>query len=100
VVSSLSFSPDGKYLASASWDGLVMIWDFVSGVVVETLKGHYFEVLSVKFSPDGKTIATASSDCTIKIWEFLPFDELVQKAMKKCENRQLTPEERRQYYIE
>lgn len=100
AVSSLAFSPNGKYLASSSSDGTVIIWDYKSGVIIETLKGHFYEVISVKFSPDGRTIATASSDCTIKIWEFLPLEELVQKAIEKCANRQLTPEERRKYYLE
>ncbi|MUG95383.1 hypothetical protein F7734_24665 [Scytonema sp. UIC 10036] len=64
---SVSFSPDGKTIASASWDNTVKLWD-TTGRELKTLKGHTASVLSVSFSPDGKTIASASSDKTVKLW--------------------------------
>ncbi|GAA6614999.1 WD40 repeat domain-containing protein [Scytonema sp. NUACC26] len=65
---SVSFSPDGKTIASASKDNTVKLWD-ITGRELKTLKGHSDEVVSVNFSPDGKTIASASWDNTIKLWD-------------------------------
>jgi WD40 repeat protein len=74
-VNSVSFSPDGGLLASASDDGTVRIWDIATGKEVNVLYGHTDSVSSVAFSPDGKLLASASGkpifsskDKTIRIW--------------------------------
>jgi WD40 repeat protein/tetratricopeptide (TPR) repeat protein len=64
---SVSFSPDGKTIASGSADHTIKLWA-VAGEELQTLHGHQDIVLSVSFSPDGKTIASASADHTIKLW--------------------------------
>jgi WD40 repeat protein/energy-coupling factor transporter ATP-binding protein EcfA2 len=68
-VSTVSFSPDGKTLASASTDSTVKLWDINSGKEIKILKGHTHSVNSVSFSPDGKTLASASYDKTVKLWD-------------------------------
>jgi len=68
-VGSVSFSPDGKQIASASGDQTVKVWDAVTGQETLTLKGHTSSVGSVSFSPDGTRIASASSDQTVKLWD-------------------------------
>ncbi|MBD2413670.1 CHAT domain-containing protein [Nostoc calcicola FACHB-3891] len=67
-VNSVSFSPDGKTLASGSWDNTVKLWDVNTGREIKTFNGHTSIVTSVSFSPDGKTLASASSD-TVKLWD-------------------------------
>ena len=68
-VTCLSFSPDGKTLASGGGDSTVKLWDVGSRQELVTLKGHDEYVLSVAFSPDGKTLATGSADKKVKLWD-------------------------------
>ncbi len=68
-VLSVSFSADGKWLASASYDKMVNVWDATSGQETLTLKGHTGAVTSVAFSTDGKRLASASDDKTVKVWD-------------------------------
>ncbi|MGK7873463.1 MAG: toll/interleukin-1 receptor domain-containing protein, partial [Xenococcaceae cyanobacterium] len=67
-VNSVSFSPDGKTLASGSADKTIKLWNLETGRKIRTLFGHDDWVRSVSFSPDGKTLASGSEDKTIKLW--------------------------------
>ena len=62
-------SPDGKTLATAGYDKLILVWDVASGDLRQTLKGHNDAVYALAFSPDGKWLASASGDRTAKLWE-------------------------------
>ncbi|MBE8988931.1 hypothetical protein IQ275_17430 [Nostoc sp. LEGE 12450] len=67
-VNSVSFSADGKTLASGSDDKTIKLWNLETGKEIHTLKGHDSSVTSVSFSADGKTLASGSYDKTIKLW--------------------------------
>lgn len=72
-IKSLAFSPNGEFLASASYDETVKIWDVATGLLIHTLEGHKQSVNAVAFSPDGKWLASGSSDGTVKVWETARF---------------------------
>jgi WD40 repeat protein len=69
AVSSLAYCPDGRFLATASWDGTVRVWDAAGGAELLTLRGHEGGVWGVAFSPDGRRIASGARDWTVRVWD-------------------------------
>ena len=64
-VNSVSFSPDGKTLASGSDDNKIKLWNLETGTEMHTFIGQVGPVSSVSFSPDGKTLASISNQAII-----------------------------------
>ena len=68
-VTSVSFSPCGGRIASASYDQTIKVWEASTGTCQSTLSGHDGVVGSVCFSPDGKKIVSSGGDKTVRIWD-------------------------------
>ena len=69
AICSAEYSPDGKYIVSASEDSTIRIWNAETGENLRTLRGHQNTVNMATFSPDGKIVASASADSTIRFWD-------------------------------
>ena len=69
AVYSIAISPDGKTLASGSYDNRIVLWDVKSGRPERTLDGHNGAILGLAFRPDGNVLASASADRTVKLWD-------------------------------
>ncbi|MEM7129105.1 MAG: hypothetical protein AAF702_22425 [Chloroflexota bacterium] len=70
IVTSLSWSPDGTQLATASADQMVRIWAVATRQLQYTLEGHMDAVKDVSWSPDGNLIASsgAENDQSVRLW--------------------------------
>ena len=74
TITSVSFSSDGKTIASGSFDRTVRLWDVTRQPKAPkaTLSDHGAWVYSVAFSPDGTRLASGSEDGTVRLWTALP----------------------------
>jgi WD40 repeat protein/serine/threonine protein kinase len=68
AVRAVAASSDGRYIAAASADHTVRIYDSSAGRLVRSLTGHTGEVAAVAFSPDSLALASGSSDRTVRLW--------------------------------
>ncbi len=68
-VTSVSWSPDGSHLASASCDKTAKIWLTSSGQVTSTYNGHSAAILSVAWGPGGLQLASGGEDRTVQVWD-------------------------------
>jgi WD40 repeat protein len=65
---TLDFSPDGRILASGSWDSAVKVWDVSNGGLLWSGR-HSSQVNRVEFSPNGNVIASAGNDASVQLWD-------------------------------
>jgi WD40 repeat protein len=68
TVGDLRFSPDGKWLASASWDGTARLWEIPSGRHALVLEADVDRISGIDFTPDGHLV-TANWDGTVHLWD-------------------------------
>jgi WD40 repeat protein len=68
-VNAASFSPDGKWIITASSDNTAQVWDARTGEQVGAPLRHDDIIFDASFSPDGRWIVTASKDKTAQVWD-------------------------------
>jgi WD40 repeat protein len=66
---SLTFSPDGKTLASGDDKGTIKLWDVTGGKELASFTGHAGKVRCLAISADGKVLASGGQDKKIKLWD-------------------------------
>jgi hypothetical protein len=66
---ALSFSPDGRLLATGTTDGVLRLWRTEDGTLASELEGHTKCIYEARFSPSGTLIATVGPDALIRLWD-------------------------------
>ena len=66
---SVAWSPDGNYVAAASDDTCIYIWNTTTYKREHLLEGHQASVQSVAWSPDSRCLASGADDTTVRVWE-------------------------------
>jgi WD40 repeat protein len=69
AVTTIAYSPDGRYLASGSSDNTAKLWNVANLSCLKTFAGHSSWVKSVCFSPSGKILASGSFDESVRLWD-------------------------------
>ena len=76
-ISSISFSPDGKELATGDLENTIALWDVVSGKYLWVHISHYIAQQNpIAFSADGKVLASEGDYHSIKLWDVISGKEL------------------------
>lgn len=71
-INGISWSPDGRWIATAANDSSARVWDATTGESELHLRGHTGILVSADWSPDSRRLVTAGIDGTAKVWEITP----------------------------
>jgi WD40 repeat protein len=71
-IRNVVFAPDGRTLATDSFDRTARLWDPRTGRQLHSLEGHGDLMFGVAFSPDGTRVLTAAANESIKVWDVAP----------------------------
>ncbi|OWK37932.1 WD40 repeat domain-containing protein [Fimbriiglobus ruber] len=69
IVPCVAYSPDGRTLATGSWDGTVRFWDAGTGTETACFQWGIGKVFALAYSPDGLRVAAGGDRGTVMLWD-------------------------------
>ncbi|XP_027339029.1 katanin p80 WD40 repeat-containing subunit B1 homolog isoform X2 [Abrus precatorius] len=82
-ISTIKFTPDGRWVVSGGFDNVVKVWDLTAGKLLHDFKFHEGHIRSLDFHPLEFLLATGSADRTVKFWDLETF-ELIGSARREA----------------
>lgn len=68
-VQAVSYSPDGRFLASGGYDETIRVWDLQTGQIMALpIKSSFGYITELTWSPDGKYLVSGSSYGAVQLW--------------------------------
>lgn len=97
IVTHASFSNDGRLAVTAS-PNKIIVWEVRSSTIMKEII-HPYEKKFVCFSPDNSRFFSSDGE-SLFVWDFPTLQDLINETRERFGGRELTPEERKQYYLE
>ena len=94
----VGFSYDGKRFLSKEID-VIYVWDTQSGKCIRTINVGK-EISFATWNNDSTRILSFDCDRKMQIWFMPSINQLINETRERFKNRQLTPEERKKYYLD
>ena len=86
-ITTLSFSPDGRYLASGSWDLTVTLWDVNSGQKIKTVQGgdlNNDQITQIEWEKNGNRFTSKSMSGYYIVWEVNTWKKIEEDFGENC----------------
>ena len=99
IVRCAVFSPDGNFVVSISDDNTIRIWNSQTGLCLQTYQLDD-STPNVYLTPDGRYIIVCYYNKNVEVFKFCASHELINETRAHFKERELTPEERKKYYLD
>ncbi|GIY64195.1 notchless protein homolog 1, partial [Caerostris extrusa] len=77
LINDVKFSPDMRFIATASFDKSIKLWNGKTGKYISSLYGHVQQVYQIAWSSDSRLLVSGSADSTLKVWDMKTYKIMI-----------------------